>query len=854
MKKLFAIILLLLLSFSASGQEKLRQGGWEYYELPSGDYAIGDFLPGDDLRYSVGSLSLNDPTVAECWNANQMTILVNIPHLNFVPGDGVTHMLFDMGTGGTTNRIVLYMAVTGVLRFEVHDKDATRHRVDFDISGWGIGTPHQIVCTFDFNANTIALYTDGTLRDAVPDNALSSDSIDAIESVVHYGSDYSAVGLLNGGMTIQIFDTVKDSTWVTDQYNSGDLQPTVITPDTILAVPAGETTGCVYHHSGKLVSAIANGATESTLTTSAGSDTAFSDGDAVLVQGECGDSAQGFIDGTPSSTAPLVDDGAGALVSGLSAVGVHAESEDTQYFSQTHANFPESGISGDMTIQGWFKFNTSAVAKRLVSKYEESGKKNYLWSIIPGGEMSFINSDGGWSIKGQNSTNCTVEIDRWYHLAVTVDVSDTSCIFYQDGIALTDDGVALYNSIAIDAGAFRVGAFGSSATYLDGGVFNLCLFDDIRTPAEILASATTPLEDNSAAGNIIAQWMFNDPADATVIDNTQTDAGRDLTLQGGTTTNYGTHTRTQSAYLSRNLLIDSDFENGGIGGWTVGDAATTISKSTTQIFKDSLSLKVLNGDASQAFARQTITTVANEKYRFHARYFAADTPNGASQLVDVDLAAALGVTVTQADLSAGWNEIEFCFTAADTSTTIDLGSGSVTNAEFGYWDDCELRTNLIVNGGMEGGADPPASWTQETNATVISDTSPHSGTNCLKTTAGAVNVGAKQSVTLVSGQYYTVTAYAKVTAADTASLVVDTGDTTIVTLDTTTSTTWTKIQGTFLSTGTAGVVYLQGVANGDIVWFDDVVIERNDTAAASTDTKAQPGYWPLYPQPMNVLE
>jgi hypothetical protein len=145
--------------------------------------------------------------------------------------------------------------------------------------------------------------------------------------------------------------------------------------------------------------------------------------------------------------------------------------------------------------------------------------------------------------------------------------------------------------------------------------------------------------------------------------------------------------------------------------------------------------------------------------------------------------------------------------------------------------------NYAVNGGCEGGADPPTSWTQEANATVVSDTSPHAGTNCLKITAGAVNVGAKQSITLVTGQYYTIGCYLKATAGDSVGLYVDYGDGVVHTIGTTTATTWTRVRGSFKAVGTAGVIYCRGVANGDIIWVDDVALLRDDSAVANTATK-----------------
>jgi len=90
-------------------------------------------------------------------------------------------------------------------------------------------------------------------------------------------------------------------------------------------------------------------------------------------------------------------------------------------------------------------------------------------------------------------------------------------------------------------------------------------------------------------------------------------------------------------------------------------------------------------------------TVAGVEYHFHGWFFAPLTPSGAAQLVNVDAAAALGITVTQAAATTGgaWYEVEFDFEAADASTTIDLGSGSVTSGEEGYWSAVQLYKNYV---------------------------------------------------------------------------------------------------------------------------------------------------------------
>ena len=163
-----------------------------------------------------------------------------------------------------------------------------------------------------------------------------------------------------------------------------------------------------------------------------------------------------------------------------------------------------------------------------------------------------------------------------------------------------------------------------------------------------------------------------------------------------------------------------------------------------------------------------------------------------------------------------------------------------------------LLDNLVENPNMMGGSNPSDKWTQESDATVVSDDSTsHSGEFSLKVTASAANVGASQELFLESGAEYQVSAHAKVTEGDTARVVIDKGDGDVVEIGDTTGTSFTEISGKFVATGSSGMIYLQAESNGDIVWFDDVAVYQSGVGhldLVSTDTYQQAsrrgdGFW-----------
>jgi len=840
MKKLLAIILLLCIANFAYGTELESSGA-----LTAADYTITNWASeagwrlwhGDDYRQTSGSASLNDAKVGEGLDAYQGSLHV-IYRPDFSSSDDATRYLYDGGAielywdGGNTQWTAV---VNGV----------TISRTDTFV----VNDELYLYLSWDSNAPTLDLDADGTSAVQIT----SAQTVGAILATPQIGADQSQLFNASGLIAWRVSDAIESS-----YYNAGagDADFFVVTPSVKqLSLATDDDTGVVYTHAGKGVTAISAGGTEATLTTDAGSNTALIDGEAVLIEDGTGYSKQGFVDGTPSSTSVLVDDGAGAAVSGIEDVGVYADLDgSSEYFSRSDADFPESGIVGanDLTIQGWIKPTDISDNKHIVAKYGEAGNKRMYRFRAMQAELNLQLSSDGSATVSKTTAGVSLIAGIWAHVAVVYDASAGTADFYKNGIFVEQE-TGFPNSIADKDPDFTIGTKDGGTAYFDGGLFNVCLFDDKRTAAEILTSAITPTEDCSGEGNIIGQWMFNDAAAVTQIDNTEGDAGRDLNLVGGTTTNFGTHTRAQDAHVSKNFLTDGTMSSGGIGGWTAGDAATTLSKSTTQIKSGTQSLKVLNADGSQAFARQTLTTVASDDYVFRGWFYAPDTPNGASQLVDVDATAALGITVTQAGLSAGWNWVEFCFTAADTSTTIDLGSGSVTDTEMGYWDQVEIRENLIANGSMESfqGGDPdiPTSWTnigldpgdmiKAGNGEV--DTERHSGDYCAKYVAAKTNERIYQEVNVPHGtSVYTWSIYAKGDVGGESLRIHSSGRTNNSDLTVTLTTSWKKYSVT-TAAGANGNGYLQisSYAAAQTFYIDDTSLILLDTAAANTETKQE---------------
>lgn len=201
----------------------------------------------------------------------------------------------------------------------------------------------------------------------------------------------------------------------------------------------------------------------------------------------------------------------------------------SQYFYATDANFPESGITGDMSIHCFARVNYASrlAINDLVRKWDAVGQKCYKFGFDADGKLAFTVSIDGTASTTRTSTAVVSAADTWVHVGVTYDASDQSCILYENGVAIADDSAVLANAIFDGTSQFTIGSHEAGET-LDGSIAYVALFNNIRTPQEMEDAYTYPRQGLSAEGNIIGYWYFNDLPDATAIHNGQGDSGRDL--------------------------------------------------------------------------------------------------------------------------------------------------------------------------------------------------------------------------------------------------------------------------------------------------------------------------------------
>lgn len=123
-------------------------------------------------------------------------------------------------------------------------------------------------------------------------------------------------------------------------------------------------------------------------------------------------------------------------------------------------------------------------------------------STTPGanGWRVYLNSSGQILINGQgrySNTYASLPLGKWSHIAVSIDMSANSVVFYVDGVIAPSTALNGSGASWTDSGNFFLGSDPSGANTFDGKLADVRVWSDVRTATEI--------QDN----------MFAYPADTT---------------------------------------------------------------------------------------------------------------------------------------------------------------------------------------------------------------------------------------------------------------------------------------------------------------------------------------------------
>ncbi len=382
-------------------------------------------------------------------------------------------------------------------------------------------------------------------------------------------------------------------------------------------------------------------------------------------------------------------------------------------------------------------------------------------------------------------------------------------------------------------------------------------FQSIASISTVTLTTDDDVGTRWIAGERVVVYDDDDPANVVYTTISGTPSGTSITLADSAAAVSGTNKTIQ-----KNLLVDGGFESAGVANITTG-ATWTATKDTTVVLADSQSLKLVNaaGNDNDEVDLPTLTlaTSLDMKYSFDI-YFSAIA--GASDIYfDIDGSATpihtrqlnTGTDDRGVSYATGvWLHYEGTFQADQPAITPRIritGAGAGANAATIYLDKMVVKESLVVNGGMEGTYDDESGvgggtvnvapgWNLFAVETDGSDTLDkettivRSGSASQKVDVDAQGEGIKTPGSVTSsGDYYTLSAWIYGVSGNVEFL--DNSRIDISLIFTPDVGVWTKHSISFLASQNSPV-YIVSQGGAATFYVDDVVLERKDTAAAST--------------------
>jgi hypothetical protein len=146
-------------------------------------------------------------------------------------------------------------------------------------------------------------------------------------------------------------------------------------------------------------------------------------------------------------------------------------------------------LTGNFTVTGWFKLAKTDGYHMLFATGAGSGN-GWKVGVDDGGFLFTANGVSDLTLDGP-----TVDADKWYHLAVTVEgtTAERKVTFYINGKRTNTDALTVDNITTSDAKQMHIGTADNAddtSENLDGNVADIRLYNTVLSEKEIQEAAT----------------------------------------------------------------------------------------------------------------------------------------------------------------------------------------------------------------------------------------------------------------------------------------------------------------------------------------------------------------------------
>ena len=507
--------------------------------------------------------------------------------------------------------------------------------------------------------------------------------------------------------------------------------------------------------------ALASATTTTVVTVNGNGDKIFKDNDRIVLYDETGYKVQGAVNGTATTTNVPIDNLAGGAVTDADKVGVYGTFNGS---SLNGGDVLDIGTN-DFSISCWMRTATEN-ADTIVGKYVYPPDNGYSLYLNTGGEVWGIIAFDGTAKYFRTST--TVNDNKWHNIVFTCDRDDaTGLKCYIDGVEASyttqNDPSPLDGDDIQTSVDFTVGTGGYAFL---GDIRDVAMWNGTAlTAANALTLATNPITGVGTVGGGTSHWKINETSISPAVDSI---ASNDLTNTSVT--------RTQQAYISKNLIADGNMENGGIGGWSFENWTGMVSFGKTSassgVFKDAQGFLVSGTGTDDELSVSTAGDLATGE-DYVVRHYCKVTTASTNVIYWYNHGAVWPVSGWEPyqtlPTDGEWHFIEFCAETGGTGAgRLKWARGSGSSVY--YVDDVKFLPNIANDGGLEN-------WTTSTNLTDWTEqligsstlhqetSSEHSGASCVRLDIDSSNSFCSFYEAVygkyVVGDYYEVAFWAK---------------------------------------------------------------------------------------------
>jgi hypothetical protein len=172
----------------------------------------------------------------------------------------------------------------------------------------------------------------------------------------------------------------------------------------------------------------------------------------------------------------------------------------TQYYSKSSP--AGMTFTNNFTVMAYVKA-TSYAAGAVISRY--NGTNGWLLQINSSGQVQLQGFNGG--IQDIANSYQSIGLNKWVHVAATMDMSGNLSNIYIDGVAVAVNYTNSVSTALVQAGNLEIGSFNGGTTVFSGKIAQTAVFSAVISQATIQSYISQGLSGTETS--LISAYSFN---------------------------------------------------------------------------------------------------------------------------------------------------------------------------------------------------------------------------------------------------------------------------------------------------------------------------------------------------------